>query len=267
MENIKIESINDNEIFLRYKINNDSDNKIKLFGKKFVELNKKSCRIIIDTKEYQICSHWDKNKIDQNKKILEVKLKINKPLSTVKDMFSNCDSLITFADNNLNTSKVIDTSYMFYECKQLFELSDISKWDTSKITDMNSMFKGCEQLSKIPNISQWDTSKVTDMNSMFQGCSCLLSLPDISRWNIINVTDVSCMFEGCSSISSFPDISKWNTKNINYMSDMFKGCASLSCLSDISKWDTSNLAFRNDIFRECLSLLILPKQMMSKELT
>ena len=261
-----MENIKNNEILLRYKVNS-KDNKIKLFGKKFVERNKKSCKIIIDSKEYQICSHLDKSKIDQNIQILEIKLKINKQLTTMKDMFSNCDSLITFTNNNLDTSKVIDTSYMFYECKQLSDLSDISKWDTSKITDMNSMFKGCELLLKIPNISKWDMSQVTDMNSMFEGCSCLLSLPDISKWNIINVTDVSHMFEGCSSLSYFPDISKWNTKNINYMSDMFKGCASLSCLSDISKWDTSNLAFMNDIFRGCLSLLILPTQMMQKELT
>ena len=261
-----MENMRNNEILLRYKINY-TDNTIKLFGKKFVDNNKKSCRIIIDNKENKICTYLDKNKIDQNKQILEIKLKINKPLNTMKDMFSNCDSLISFTENNLNTSKVTDISYMFYECKQLSEISDISKWDTSNITNMNSMFKGCELLINIPNISKWDTSQVTDMNSMFKGCSCLLSLPDISNWNLINVTDVSCMFEGCSSLSYFPDISKWNTKNIIYMSDMFKGCSSLSCLSDISKWDTSNLAFMNDIFRGCLSLLILPTQMMKKELT
>ena len=173
-----MENIKNNEILLRYKVNY-KDNKIKLFGKKFVEKNKKSCKIIIDSKEYQLCIHLDKNKIDQNIQILEIKLKINKQLTTMKDMFSNCDSLITFIDNNLDTSKVMDASYMFYECKQLSELSDISKWDTSKITDMNSMFKGCELLLKIPNISKWDMSQVTDMNSMFEGCSCLLSLPDI----------------------------------------------------------------------------------------
>ena len=255
------------EIILKYKIDSFNENKIKLFGEYFVENNQKNCKIIIDNKEFILCSHFDKNKLKTKNNILEIKLKIKKPLNTMKDMFSNCNSLISFKDNNLDTSKITNLSNLFNGCKKLSELSDISKWDTSQVSDMSCMFKGCELLLNIPDISIWDTSNVTDMNSMFSKCSSLITLPDISIWNISKVTDMSSMFEDCSSLSKFPDISKWNTININFISDMFKGCSSLSSLSDISKWDISNLAFFNDIFRGCLSLISLPKKLINKELT
>ena len=263
MENNKKEgNISQNEILLKYKIDENADNQIKIFGEYFVKNNKKKCKIIIDSKEYNLCSHLPKNKI--NKSILELKLKILHPLKSMRDMFSKCKSLIYFCDNNLDTSQVSNISNLFLECRQLSFLSDISKWKTSQITDMSSVFKGCKLLSNISDISKWDTSKVINMSYMFSGCSSLTSLPDISIWNLTNVTDISCMFEGCSSLSIFPDISKWNTSNINFMSDTFKGCSSLSTLPEISKWNISNVVFMNDIFRECFSLIRLPGKLMMK---
>ena len=251
-------------IILKYITNKNNDNKIKIFGEFFVKKNKKNCKIIINKKEYMLNTYLDKNTINSKSNIFEIKLKIIKPLQTLKEMFLNCAYLKSFLENNLDISNVTDISNMFYECKNLSELSDISKWNTSKITDMSNMFKGCELLYYIPDISGWDTSNVNDMSYMFAECSGLPILPDISKWNISNVTDLSCMFMGCSSLLEFPDISKWDTSNINYMSNMFKDCVSLTCLVDISNWDTHNLAFINDIFRECLSL---PKKSIEKQLT
>ncbi len=34
---------------------------------------------------------------------------------------------------------------MFFNCKSLKELPDISKWDTKNITDMSWMFLGCNK--------------------------------------------------------------------------------------------------------------------------
>ena len=258
MENLSNNQKDRNEILLKYNLDLSKDNKIHLFGRSFVNHNLKNCKMVINDKEYKLCSDFDKNNINSSNNILEVKLKILKPLNSLKGFFSNCVSLISFIENNLDTSKITDISYMFYECKNLSELSDISNWNTSKITDMNNAFKGCELLFTIPDISKWDTSKVKDMSSMFEDCSSLISLPDISKWNMKNVTDISCMFGGCSCLSFCPDISKWNTCNINYMSDIFKDCSSLVTISDISKWNISNIVFITDIFRGCPSLMIRP---------
>ena len=129
-----------NEIILKYKTN-INNNKLKVFGEHFVKNNIRNCKMIIDKKEYKLLSYWNKNESNIINNILEIKLKIIKPLTNMMEMFSNCESLISFNDNNLNTSNVTNISYMFYECSNLSEISDISKWYTSNITDMNIYLK------------------------------------------------------------------------------------------------------------------------------
>jgi len=57
-----------------------------------------------------------------------------------------------------------DMSDMFYGCKSLKELSDISKWDTKNVINMSSMFSIFESLKELPDISKWNTKNATDMN-------------------------------------------------------------------------------------------------------
>ena len=40
-------------------------------------------------------------------------------------------------------------SFMFYGCKSLSSLSDISKWNTNNVTNMSNMFDGCLSLSSL----------------------------------------------------------------------------------------------------------------------
>ena len=49
-------------------------------------------------------------------------------------------------------------SHMFYGCKSLNSLPDISKWNTNKVTDMSGMFSECESLKSLPDISNWNTN-------------------------------------------------------------------------------------------------------------
>ena len=165
MENYKKQNIN-NELIIKYKIEDNLDNKVRLFGNEFVHNNKKNCKIIIDKEEYELYTHWYKYKVKSN--ILEIKLKIVKPLINIQGIFSMCNSLIpSFDISNLDTSNVINMRNIFYECSSLLSLPDISKWDTSKVTDMGGMFYGCSSLSLLPDISNWNTSNVNDMSLHF----------------------------------------------------------------------------------------------------
>ena len=47
-------------------------------------------------------------------------------------------------------------SYMFYGCKSLISLSDISNWNTNNVTNMSFMFFGCKSLISLPDISNWN---------------------------------------------------------------------------------------------------------------
>ena len=192
------------EIIIRYKINkNEKEIKIFDFDNRFIKNNKDKCKIIYEEKEYEIKEKLD---IDNNKiknEILEIKLK--------------------------GINNITDMSYMFYECYNLSNLPDISKWNTNNITDMSFMFYYCSNLSNLPDISKWNTNNVTNMSSMFSGCSKLSNLPDISKWNTKNVTNMSYIFQ-LSKLSNLPDISKWNTNNVTNMSSMFSGCSKLSSI-------------------------------------
>ena len=44
------------------------------------------------------------------------------------------------------------------------------------------MFWGCKSLISLPDISKLNTSHATKMISIFRGCESLISLPDISKW-------------------------------------------------------------------------------------
>ena len=66
-----------------------------------------------------------------------------------------------------NFNNILDMHKMFYECKSLISLPDLSIWNASNVTNMYSMFDGCVSLASIFDIAKWNTSSVTDMNCMF----------------------------------------------------------------------------------------------------
>ena len=85
------------EINIIYKIEIVEDN-IKIFGNEFVENNKNKCKMIIDNKEYEIQEYFDIE--SNNNNILNLKLK--------------------------GINNITNMSYMFYGCKSLLSLPDIS---------------------------------------------------------------------------------------------------------------------------------------------
>ena len=150
---------------------------------------------------------------------------------------------------NLNTSEVVDMSWMFYGCSSLTNL-DISSFNTSNVTNMNLMFYGCSSLTSL-DVSSLNTSNVTDMGGMFWECSALTSL-DVSHFNTSNVTNTELMFCDCSSLTSL-DLSNFNTSKVESMYAMFYGCNNLSSLN-VSNFNTSNVESMYLMFLGCSAL-------------
>ena len=75
---------------------------------------------------------------------------------------------------SINTSKVTDMSYMFYNCVSL-DNAPVSDFNTSNVTNMNSMFYGCSALTYL-NLSSFNLSKLTSSNLMMKGCSSIKEL-------------------------------------------------------------------------------------------
>ena len=173
LENKKGIIYNEMTILYEIKINQD---KIRVFGRMFVNNHKNYCKIEYDGKEYDLEEYFDlkeynlnKMKLNNNKSVLEIKLK-------------------GFLNN---------LSYMFSECSSPISLPDISKLNLSNITNMSGMFKDCSSLKFLPDISELDIKNVIDMSELFNGCSLLVELPDISKWNTSNVKYMNNLFEHC----------------------------------------------------------------------
>ena len=196
------------EINITYELNEENikSNKIKIFGEKFVENNKKNnCRILCKDKDYDLAVFFEginqnnnANENQLNENILSIKLK-------------------------MDINKITNLSNMFNQCIQLKFFSDISKINTNNITDISNMFHGCNQLMSLPDISKWNISNVTNMEGLFQGCSKLKSLPDISKWNISKVKNMNNLFNGCVVLSKI-NISVWDLSNVKYKEDIYKDC-------------------------------------------
>ena len=196
----------------------------------------------------------------------------------MRNMFTNCSSLVSLDLCHFNTSQVTSMSYMFYGCSSLTSL-DLGNFDTSKVTNMSSMFRYCSHLTSLDlsnfntnnvtkmsymfpgchsltslDLSNFDTSKVTDMSYFFSDCSSLASL-NLSNFDTSKVTSMSSMFQYCSHLTSL-DLSNFNTNKVTAMSNMFSGCSSLTSL-DIGNFNTSNVTNMYSMFRGCSSLTSL----------
>ena len=72
----------------------------------------------------------------------------------------------------LNTSKVTDMSFMFYNTG--LTSIDLSSFDTKNVQDMEWMFRNCPSLTTIYVGDKWDTSNIQPNESMFYGCDNLV---------------------------------------------------------------------------------------------
>ena len=149
----------------------------------------------------------------------------------------------------LNTSAVVDMSYMFSDCSSLTSL-DVSHFNTAKVTNMTSMFYGCELLESL-DVSSFNTSNVKTMKLMFSYCETLTSL-DVSNFNTAKVTDMSFMFRKCELLKSL-DLTSFDTSNVTDMSYMFYDCYALTSL-DLSRFNTAKVTNMGMMFCDCNNL-------------
>lgn len=103
-------------------------------------------------------------------------------------------------NNNFDTSKVTNMSWMFGSCSILTSL-DLSSFNTSNVINMASMFNRLYSIKSI-NLSNFDTSKVTNMRAMFGGTSAsgdmhLKEIKVSDKFVTDNVTDMLEMFRLC----------------------------------------------------------------------
>ena len=85
----------------------------------------------------------------------------------LKDMFLRYFSFKLLELFKIDVDGIYDLGEMFYNCKSLKYISDISEWNTHNVFDLSLLFYGCSSLESLPDISKWDTENVNNMNGIF----------------------------------------------------------------------------------------------------
>ena len=146
------------------------------------------------------------------------------PTSLYK-FFANLTKLKTITGlEYLNTEKVTNMSYMFFNCSSLTSL-DVTHFNTAKVTNMNRLFAYCSSLTSL-DVTHFNTANVTGMNNMFYSCSSLTSL-DVTYFNTANVTGMNNMFYSCSALTTIYASDNFVTDKVEYSYNMFYDCTSL----------------------------------------
>lgn len=183
-------------------------------------------------------------------------------LTSLKDMFASCESLVD-SNNSLNNSLVCGSNITSLEntfngCS-LYN-GDLDNWDTSNVTNMYRVFKLCRVFNG--NVENWNTSSATAMYGMFRQCD--LFNRDVNTkvradgqlaWDVDSVADFTIMFGRAYAFNQSLD--KWNIGS-GTLNQMFSHASSFN--QDLLTqqvtvggktyiaWDTSGVYNFNHVF-------------------
>ena len=119
---------------------------------------------------------------------------------------------------NLNTENVTSMRNMFNGCSSLISL-DVTNFNTAKVTDMRYMFCDCSKLTSL-DVTNFNSENVTNMSFMFSGCSTLTTIYVNDKFVIDKVTNGYCMFDNCTNLKDYAP-SKKNHNYANYKTGYF----------------------------------------------
>jgi len=187
--------------------------------------------------------------------VIDYTMKDVKPTST-SFWFSNFIALKQIQNiQYLNTSEVVDMSYMFYKCG-LLESIDLSGFNTDNVTTFQCLFHSCASLKEL-DLSTFNTANAESVLSMFYSCSKLKRL-DLAHFNTANVKRICYMFGNCTSLEEV-DIRNFTVENVKEIHSMFEGCSQLRTIYCVNDWSglasTITSTEKENVFKGCTSLV------------
>lgn len=158
----------------------------------------------------------------QDIETIDISVFDSRNVTSMENMFRDCEKLKTVDISHFNTSKVTNMCMMFYNCCSLTNL-DVSNFDTSNVENMDRMFFVCA--APVLDVSKFNTSKVTDMNQMFSSCS--VTELDVSNFDTSKVKSMYRMFADSPWLETIIASTNFDTSSLEDGADMFESCASL----------------------------------------
>ena len=82
----------------------------------------------------------------------------------------------------------------------LIDITALAELDASKVISMSGLFYKCDHLTDIAPISAWNVSNVKDMMYMFTGCLSLKNILALSDWTVLENCNIRRFY-------TIPDVS------------------------------------------------------------
>ena len=161
----------------------------------FININNKERKyyhIFFDNiKEKEI----DRNYLEKNEKVSIIKIIIDYPVTSFKDLFKGCHCIKYIYFNKFLRKNIKNMSGMFSDCDSLKEIN-IRNFNTENVKDISKIFYYCVSLEKI-HFSYFILTNAVNMSYMFYYCKSLKELK-FSNFIINNDAYMEGIFSGCS---------------------------------------------------------------------
>ena len=145
-----------------------------------------------------------------------------------------------------------DTFYrLFYDCKQLQDITPLANWDVSNVKNMSCMFYNCQLLQDITALTDWNVFNAEDICCLFSGCHRLQDITPLANWNVSNVKSMCSMFYNCQLLQDITALANWDVSKVKDMEQMFRECHQLQDITALANWDVSNVKDMSLMFYGC----------------
>lgn len=164
------------------------------------------------------------------------------------DMFKGFPNLEKITFDNVDTSNVVDFSYMFKKCKNLRKINGINNINTGKGKYFNDMFSESGIMDL--DISSWDLSSAEYMRSMCYKCNYLMKFKANNSSSKM-LKSMYCMFGYCRNLRSV-EMNGWDVTSLQDCQSMYQGCENLETLA-MDNWKASEVSDvkLKEMFDEC----------------
>ena len=152
-------------------------------------------------------------------------VKDKQTVADIKRKLGNVTIVHIVFDKSFSTYAPTSLYKFFANLTKLKTITGLEYLNTEKVTNMSYMFFQCSSLTSL-DVTHFNTAKVTNMNSMFESCSSLTSL-DVTYFNTANVTGMNNMFYSCSALTTIYASDNFVTDKVEYSYNMFYDCTSL----------------------------------------
>jgi surface protein len=241
---------------MKYKIQDlEQGYYLKILGDHFIINNKNKAKLIINNRKSNLSEFIEI--INLYEEEIKLKMVLNK--------------------------NIYNKSYMFKDCKNLFELSiknipkylnnnDIKDEVYATNTNLGTIQNYPENIEEFELFQNFEIDEnkfyfFDDINEIFSEIKCMKEIskePSTIREYLkkvefpINYSNLRHTFYNCPLLKSLSDLSKWNINFVTDISGIFCNCRLLTSLPDISGWKTDNITDMSFIFYNCNSLSSLP---------